>query len=71
MNTQILDSLQSIKFSIEELKALQAVIVMSEDHPVYSNAHETLIVARTSLTSIIADLEESVDTIDEDMRNAQ
>ena len=58
MNIMIQDSLQQIKLAFEDLQEIQTVIVMAENHPVYSNDHEALIVVRRALEPIIKDMQE-------------
>ena len=44
---------------------------MAEDHPVYSNDHEALIVVRRALEPIINEMQEAVDIIDGEMKYVQ
>ena len=71
MNIKIQDSFQQIKTALEDLQAIPTVIAMAEDHPVYSNDHETLIVVRRALAPIINDLQEAVDIIDGELKSVQ
>ena len=60
----IYDSNQQLKFICEDLQAVQTVVTLVEDHPVYSDEHEMLIVVRRALEPIIGDLKKIIDTID-------
>ena len=71
MNIKLQDSFQQIKTALEDLQAIPTVIVMAEDHPVYSSEHETLIVVRRALEPIINDMQEAVDIIDGEMKYVQ
>ena len=71
MNIKIQDSLQQIKTVVEDLQAVQTVIMMAEDHPVYSNDHETLIVVRRALDPIMSDLEDAILAINEGLKDVQ
>ena len=64
MTINIQDSTELIRLACEDLQAVQSVITMSEDHPVYANDHEALIVVRRALGPIISDIEEGVTSID-------
>lgn len=68
-NIQIQDSLNQVNTAVEDLQAIQTVIVMAEDHPVYSGDHETLMVVRRALEPIISELKEVFDAIKEEMNN--
>lgn len=59
------------KIALEDLQAIPTVIAMAEDHPVYSNDHEALIVVRRALEPIINDMQEAVDIIDGEMKYVQ
>ena len=69
--TEIQDNNQLLKFACEDLKAVQTVITVAEDHPVYDSGHETIIVVRRALDSIINDIQEAVDNIDKSLKEAQ
>lgn len=71
MNIKLQDSFQQIKIALEDLQAIPTVIAMAEDHPVYSNDHEALIVVRRALEPIINDMQEAVDIIDGEMKYVQ
>ena len=71
MSIKIQDSFQQIKLAFGDPQAIQAVIVMAEDHPVYSNDHKALIVVRRALKPIINDLQEAVDNIDRELKDVQ
>ena len=71
MSIKIQGSFQQIKFAFEDLQAIQTVIVMAEDHPVYSNDHEALIVVRRALEPIINDIQEAVSIIDGELKDVQ
>lgn len=71
MNIKIQDSFQLIKTAIDDLHAIPTVIAMAEDHPVYSNDHETLIVVRRALAPIINEMQEAVDIIDGELKCVQ
>lgn len=71
MNVKIYDRNQLIKFACEDLRAIQTVITMAEDHPVYSNDHEALIVVRRALDNIIKDIQDATNGIDEELNNVQ
>ena len=60
----IYDSNQQLKFICEDLQAVQTVVTLVEDHPVYSDEHEMLIVVRRALEPIIGDLKKIIDSID-------
>lgn len=60
----IYDSNQQLKFICEDLQAVQTVVTLVEDHPVYSDEHEMLIVVRRALEPIIGDLQKIIDSID-------
>lgn len=64
VSINIQDGTELIKLACEDLQAIQTVISMSENHPVYANDHEALIVARRALSPIISDIEEGVGNID-------
>lgn len=64
LTINIQDSAELIKLACEDLQALQAVISMSEDHPVYANDREALMVVRRALGTIISDIKEGVTGID-------
>ena len=69
--TEIQDNNQLLKFACEDLRAVQTVITMAEDHPVYDSGHETLIVVRRALDPIISDIQEAVDNTDKALKEAQ
>lgn len=69
MNVKIHDSNQMIKFCCEELRAIQSVIQVAEEHTEYANEHETLIVVRRALEPIIGDIEEAYNAIDEELEH--
>lgn len=71
MNIKIQDSLQQIKIALEDLQAIPTVIAMAEDHPVYSNDHEALIVVRRALEPIINDMQESIEVLDGELKSVQ
>ena len=66
MKIKIDDSNQLLK--IEDLQALQAVILAAEDHPEYANEHEMLIVVRRALAPIITDIQDAINAIDEELK---
>lgn len=68
MSIDIQDSLQQIKIALGDLEAIPTVIAMAEDHPIYSNDHETLIVVRRALAPIINEMQEAVDIIDRELK---
>lgn len=70
-NIIIQDSLQQIKFVLEDLRAIQTVIVMAEDNTVCTNEHETLMVLRRALDPIVGDLQEATDAIDCELKNIE
>lgn len=61
------DTNQQLKFICEDLQAVQTVITMAEDHPVYSDDHEVLIVVRRALEPIISDLQKAIQTLTDEM----
>lgn len=71
MNIKIQDSFQQIKIALEDLQAIPTVIAMAEDHPVYSNDHEALIVVRRALEPIINDMQESIEVLDGELKSVQ
>lgn len=71
MNIKIQDSFQQIKTALEDLQAIPTVIAMAEDHPVYSNDHETLIVVRRALEPIINEMQESIEIMDGELKSVQ
>ena len=71
MNIKIQDSFQQIKTALEDLQAIPTVIAMAEDHPVYSNDHETLIVVRRALEPIINEMQESIVIMDGELKSVQ
>jgi hypothetical protein len=60
----IYDSNQQIKFICEDLKAVQSVTTMAEDH-------EVLIVVRRALDPIISGLQKATKSIDEALRETK
>ncbi len=71
MNFNIKDSNEQIKLACEDLKAVQTVVTMAEDDPVYSNDHEVLIVVRRALDTIISDIRKATAVIDGEFKNVQ
>ena len=65
--TSIIDSNQQLKYICEDLQAVQTVITMAEDHPVYSDDHEVLIVVRRALEPIISDLQNAIQTLTDEI----
>ena len=65
--TSIIDSNQQLKYICEDLQAVQTVVIMAEDHPVYSDDHEVLIVVRRALEPIISDLQNAIQTLTDEM----
>ena len=63
VSINVQDSTELIRLACEDLQAVQSVITMSEDHPVYANDHEALIVVRRALDPIISDIKEAVGSI--------
>ena len=62
--TEIQDKTQLLKFTCEDLKSIQSLILTVTDHPEYANAYEILGVIDRALNSIIDDIQESIDSID-------
>ena len=60
----IYDSNQQLIYSCDDLRAIQEIITMAEDH---GNEKETLAVVRRALEPIIDDIQETIDTIDESL----
>lgn len=71
MSIEFQDSFQQIKSAFEDLQAIPTVIAMVEDHPVYSNYHETLIVVRRALEPIINEMQKSIEIMDGELKNVQ
>ena len=71
MKIKIDDSNQQLKFACEDLQAIQAVILVAEDHPEYANEHEMLIVVRRALAPIITDIQDAINAIDEELKCVQ
>lgn len=71
MNIKIQDGFQQIKIAFEDLQAIPTVIAMAEDHPVYSNDHEALIVIRRALEPIINDMQEAIEIMDGELKSVQ
>ena len=71
MNIKIQDCFQQIKIAFEDLQAIPTVIAMAEDHPVYSNDHEALIVIRRALEPIINDMQEAIEIMDGELKSVQ
>lgn len=71
MNINIQDSFQQIKIALEDLQAIPTVIAMAEDHPVYSNDHETLIVVRRALEPIINEMQEAIEIMGGELKTVQ
>ena len=71
MNIKIQDGFQQIKIAFEDLQAIPTVIAMAEDHPVYSNDHEALIVIRRALEPIINDMQEAFEIMDGELKSVQ
>ena len=68
MEIKINDSNQLVKIACEDLQAIQAVILVAEDHPEYANEHEMLIVVRRALAPIITDIQDAINAIDEELK---
>ena len=71
ISIKIQGSFQQIKLAFENLQAIQTVIVMAVDHPVYSNYHEALIVVQRALEPIINDMQEAFNIIDGELKDVQ
>ena len=69
MNIEIQDGFQQMKIAFEDLQAIPTVIAMAEDHPVYSNDHEALIVVRRALEPIINDIQEAIEIMDGELKS--
>ena len=63
-NIKIEECNELIMTACEELQALQAVMTMAEDHPVYSFYDKVLIVIRKALDAIISDIQRASDAIE-------
>ena len=63
-NIKIEECNELIMTAGEELQALQAVMTMAEDHPVYSFDDKVLIVIRKALDAIISDIQRASDAIE-------
>ncbi len=68
MNITISDNINLIRIAIQDLEAVQSVIITAEDGPQYTHEHEILSVTSRALTPIISDLKDAVDSIDEENR---
>ena len=71
MYIKIQDGFQQINIAFEDLQAIPPVIAMAEDHPVYSNDHEALIVIRRALEPIINDMQEAIEIMDGELKSVQ
>ena len=67
-NIKIEECNELIMTACEELQALQAVMTMAEDHPVYSFDDKVLIVIRKALDAIISDIQRASDAIEIEIR---
>ena len=63
-NIKIEECNELIMTACEESQALQAVMTMAEDHPVYSFDDKVLIVIRKALDAIISDIQRASDAIE-------
>ena len=63
--TDIQDNNQLLKFACEELRSMQYLILTVTDHPEYANAYQVMGVIDRALNSIINDMQEAIDNIDE------
>ena len=59
----IQDKKQQLIFALDDLRAIQSVILTVGDHEEYANAYEALKVIDRALTPIIDDIQEAVDGI--------
>ena len=63
--TDIQDNNQLLKFACEGLRGVQSLILTVTDHPEYANAYQVMGVIDRALSSIVDDLQEAIDNIDE------
>ena len=63
--TDIHDNNQLLKFACEDLRGVQSLILTVTDHPEYANAYQVMGVIDRALSSIVDDLQEAIDNIDE------
>ena len=63
--TDIQDNNQLLKFACEDLRGVQSLILTVTDHPEYANAYQAMSVIDRALSSIVNDMQEAIDNIDE------
>ena len=63
--TDIHDNNQLLKFACEDLRGVQSLILTVTDHPEYANAYQVMGVIGRALNSIVNDMQEAIDNIDE------
>ena len=63
--TEIQDNNQTLKFACEDLRGVQSLILTVTDHPEYANAYQVMNVIDRALSSIVNDMQEAIDNIDE------
>ena len=63
--TDIQDNNQLLKFACEDLRGVQSLLLTVTDHPEYANAYQVMGVIDRALSSIVDDLQEAIDNIDE------
>ena len=63
--TDIHDNNQLLKFACEDLRGVQSLILTVTDHPEYANAYQVMGVIGRALNSIVNDMQEAINNIDE------
>ena len=63
--TDIQDNNQLLKFACEDLRGVQSLLLTVTDHPEYANAYQVMSVIDRALSSIVNDMQEAIDNIDE------
>lgn len=66
----IADSRNLLRFACEDLKALKSVVQMVEDQKDWPNEREMLAVVLRALGPIISDIEEGINSISEELNEA-
>ena len=65
--TAIHDSNKKLIIAVDDLKAIRSTILTIGDHEEYANAYEALKVIDRALDSIIGDIQNAIDGIDEEL----
>ena len=63
--TDIQDNNQLLKFACEDLRGVRSLILTVTDHPEYANAYQVMCVIDRALNSIVNDMQEAIDNIDD------